>query len=294
MSFFVNLPLDKNQTYLFYEYKYIGKDYPYHYHEDYELTLVMKSYGMRFIGDSIKPYDPGDLVLIGPNLAHQWKKDEKFKTPGGAEEHIFVLQFRADFLGRDFLARSEVKQIKDLLDRSKPGIAFGKAPSRKVVPYMEAFRNCSQLDAIVNLIRIMQILSESEEHEFLASPGYMEAFDEKGRDKITRIIRYVLDNFDQDITASMVADFAGMKLSAFSHYFKFRTTKPFVRFLNEVRLGHASKLLTESDYNVSEICYRSGFRNLSNFNRQFKEYYDCSPLQYKKNFLTMNLNKTIW
>jgi AraC-like DNA-binding protein len=69
---------------------------------------------------------------------------------------------------------------------------------------------------------------------------------------------------------------------SFSRFFRRATNKTFRAFLNEVRIGHASRLLLESDQSVAEICYDSGFGNLSNFNRQFLKLRKVSPRDYRK------------
>ena len=286
MSFFVNIPMTNDQTFIIREYKANGQDYPYHYHREYELTLVLKSDGDRLIGDHLEPYQPWDLVLVGPNLPHQWKKSQEFKIAGGRRDHIFVLNFRDDFLGKSFLTKMETQALKSLLDQAKLGLAFDAQSAQKIAPMMEKLLSNQSLKGIIYLLEIFDQLCEAPPPKQLASPGFLKVNDQKGRDQITKIVRYILDNIDMDITASKAAEIAEMQLSTFSHYFKKRTTKSFIKYVNEIRLGHASRLIAETDLSISDICYRSGFRNLSNFNRQFKRQYGMAPLKYRKHILT--------
>ena len=282
MSLFVNVPLAPDKTYLIEEYIHTGRDYPYHFHPEYELTIRMKSFGHRVIGDHIAPYYPGDCVLVGPNLPHQWKKDERFKVAGGMKDYIYVLKFREDFLGEELMKRIEMLPVKELFERSKLGISFSPETTDQVYPLIKQLLDKEYLNGIILLLQIIQILCEAREYQVLASPGFVESKDDAGRTQITQIVRFILENFDKDISASSTAERFHMQLSTFSHYFKTRTGKTFVKFLNEVRLGHASRLLLESDLYVSEICYQSGFKNMSNFNRHFKRQYNLAPREYRR------------
>ena len=285
MSFFVNIPMANDQTFIIREYKANGQDYPYHYHREYELTLVLKSHGDRLIGDHLEPYQPWDLVLLGPNLPHQWKKDPAFKVPGGKRDHIFVLNFREDFFGQSFLTKMETQALKQLLEQAKLGLVFTPSTAQEIAPTMEKLLHHQSLKGLIYFLELFDQLCKATPPKQLASPGFLKVNDQKGRDKITKIVRYILDNIDLDITASKAAEIAEMRPSTFSHYFKKRTTKSFIKYVNEIRLGHASRLLADTDLSISEICYRSGFRNLSNFNRQFKRQYGLAPLRYRKHVL---------
>jgi AraC-like DNA-binding protein len=68
---------------------------------------------------------------------------------------------------------------------------------------------------------------------------------------------------------------------AFSRFFKMRTGKTFVDTLNEVRLGHASRMLIDTTQSINEIAYRCGFNNMSNFNRIFKKKKKCTPKEFR-------------
>jgi AraC-like DNA-binding protein len=71
---------------------------------------------------------------------------------------------------------------------------------------------------------------------------------------------------------------------AFCRYFKSRTKKTYSQFLLEMRVGHACKLLAETDYSIAVVSYESGFMNFSNFNRKFKQITGNTPMAYRKKF----------
>lgn len=91
-----------------------------------------------------------------------------------------------------------------------------------------------------------------------------------------------MDHFKEEIRIEEVADLASMSYSGFCRYFKNRTKKNFSHFVNEIRIGYACKRLIESDISVSSVCYESGFNNLANFNKQFKNIVKTTPYQFQQ------------
>jgi AraC-like DNA-binding protein len=99
------------------------------------------------------------------------------------------------------------------------------------------------------------------------------------------VLDFVLKNFHREISLQEVASLVNLSENSFSRYFSKRTRKPFISFLNEVRLSHACKLLIENQKSVSLISFECGFGNLSNFNRQFRKVYGTNPLTFRKQFI---------
>jgi AraC-like DNA-binding protein len=138
---------------------------------------------------------------------------------------------------------------------------------------------------IIELLSILHLLSDTPEKVKLASPGFIQNFKTSGSEQITEVCDFIMKNFTSDLTLNQVAEIAHMTPNVFCNFFKQRTRKTFVNFLNEVRIGYACKLISGEQYNISEICYLSGFHNLSNFNRQFIRIVNKTPLHYKKDIL---------
>jgi AraC-like DNA-binding protein len=131
------------------------------------------------------------------------------------------------------------------------------------------------------LLSIFDILSNTKEYEILASAGYTHSADNQ-HDRLGKVTEYVMHNFQRDISLPEVAQIASMAVTTFCNFFKEQYRTTFVEYLNTVRIGHACKLLSESDQNVVEVAYDCGFNNLANFNRQFKKYKKMTPTQYRK------------
>jgi AraC-like DNA-binding protein len=90
-----------------------------------------------------------------------------------------------------------------------------------------------------------------------------------------------MNHFDEDLNLNNAAEVANMSPSAFSRYFKSRTRKSFTQFVIEMKIGYCCKLLINEKLSIAEVCYRSGFQNLSNFNQHFKDITGLTPKKYQ-------------
>ncbi len=251
---------------------------PFHYHPEIELTFIASSSGQRFVGDHIGRFASGDLVLMGPNLPHMYINDETFTGPA----HSICWQFLPECLGPDFFQRAEMKEIRLLLEKSKVGLSFYGRTRDKVAVLMAQFWNHEGTARILAFLNVLEILARSKDYRTLASPAYSPSLSLYQGERINRVCELISKKFKEGITQSEAARMARMSGPSFSRFFKRATNKTFRSFLNEVRIGYASQLLSETDHTVAEACYESGFGNLSNFNRQFLKLKKVSPRVYRK------------
>ncbi len=251
---------------------------PFHYHPELELTLIVKSSGHRYVGDHIGRFAEGDLVLMGPNLPHMYINDAKFEGSASA----VALQFLPGFLGADFFQLGELAEVRRLLGRSRVGLVFDGRTRDKVAAQMERLSGLEGFARLTALLQTLETLAKSRECRELASPTYSPSLALYQGERINRVCELVSRNFREGITQSEAARTAKMSPPSFSRFFRRATNRTFRAFLNEVRIGHASHLLLESDRTVAEVCYDSGFGNLSNFNRQFLKLRKVSPRAYRR------------
>lgn len=251
-----------------------------HFHEEFELVLILKSSGMRFVGDSIEEFDVGDLVLIGKNLPHMWLNAEKyFKNDSTLQAEAIAIHFKYEFLGTAFFKVPEMQQIRQLLEMASQGIKFEHISKT----LMEEIKNLVTLDAtskIIKLIAILNILSKHQDYQLLSSNGFVHTFHKTENRRLDKMYEYIFQNFNKPISASDVAAILNMNKSAFSRFFKKIHRKPFTKYLNELRIGYACKLLLAGNEPITSIGYLCGFNNISNFNRQFKIIKGESPTAY--------------
>ena len=245
-----------------------------HYHPEVELTLITGGRGMRFIGDHIGPYFAGDLVLVGRELPHQWLSSEQSNF---TENSAVVIQFREDL----FHQYPECEPIKRLLELAKRGLSFSDINpdiKQKVedMPHLDAGR---QLNALMSLLFDLA----GADQDMLSSVAI---FDRRKGDhhekKINGIINLILDNRSKPLSVTEVAERANLVPQSFCRWFKQQTGQSYIKFLNKIRLELACELLLTTDLPVHDIAFKSGFDNVSHFNRTFKNYQGLPPTGYRQ------------
>jgi AraC-like DNA-binding protein len=278
------LPLEAEESFVvkYFDYKYYPT--PWHFHPEYELVLVTESMGKRFIGDRVTEFKPGDLALIGPNLPHLYRNDaEYYEETSALRAKSVVVHFLEKTFGDSFLKVPETKKLQALFSRSERGLHIVGETNKKVTRQLFELLNLTGFARWLKLLEILHALSESDEYEYISTHA-INGKSALESDRLNKVMEYVTNNFSEQIYLIHMANLLNMTESSFSRYFKQRTRKSFACFITEIRLNHACKLLIEGNKSISEICFSSGFNNLSNFNRQFSKAYDVNPLTYRKQY----------
>lgn len=257
-----------------------------HYHNELELVYFEKGHGTQFVGDDIRNFNDGDLVLVGPNIPHYWSFDpEYFDGARNYQADVLVTHFKGDFLGDTFMELPENKPLRTLLHTAKLGIYISGDTRLKTRDLLYDLMSASGTRRIILLIEILNSIANSPNLSTLSSIGFKPQYQEHENERINNIYEFALKNFKRKVALEEVADIAGMSSNAFCRYFKSRTGKTFSQFLIEIRVGHACKLLIDNQLNVKQICYESGFHNFAGFHKYFKRITGRSPLNYQKEYL---------
>jgi AraC-like DNA-binding protein len=272
-----------------FEYTYFPV--PWHYHQEVELLYIRESYGTRFIGNRMQEFKAGDFVLIGQNVPHLYRNEDSFyggEHPERARSQ--VLHFLPESLGSGFLELPESVVIKKLLKRSQLGLDIKGRANNEGKKLFDRMFDTHGLHRWVLLVELLLLLAESDELQTIAQESMaLSGLNPSDTDRLGRVFEYVFINYKRDIRLSEVAELISLTESSFSRYFKQRTKKNFMDFLTEVRLNEACKLLVNNNATITEICYESGFNNISNFNRHFKKHYGLNPRTYQKQFTNTHL-----
>lgn len=272
-------PIQPKDFFGIYDYPEASFNYPLHSHPEYEINMVMNGAGNRVVGDKIDKYEGMDLVLLGPNISHCWDNVDAHKK-GFRKTSVIFIQFDEHLF--DQLQHKEVfYPIQLLLQYANRGVEFHGNTVEQTKQKMQEMTTMPPFEASLEFLKLLHTLANSEEKRLIASPGYSTSIIPKESRRIEEVYAFIKQNFHNPITLKEVAAIANMSESAFSHYFKRSTNRSFIKFLTEIRLSHASRLLTTTLLSVSEIAFQSGYTNLSNFNRLFKKYKDCTPLQFR-------------
>lgn len=257
-------------------------NFPLHYHEEFELNFIQNAKGAkRVIGDHVEEIDDLELALIGSNLQHGWFTHKCKST----EIKEITIQFHRDLFDEKFLKRNQMSFISKMFEQSLRGILFSSETTRSIMPRLIQLREKNGFDSVLELMSILHDLSISRNIRTLSDVSFsnMETLSYNSR-RIEKIMAYLKNNFDKNIPLSDVAKIAGMTEVALSRFFKQRTGKTFIDTLNEVRLGHASRMLIDTTQSITEIAYKCGFNNISNFNRIFKKKKVCTPREFRETY----------
>lgn len=254
-------------------------DAPLHYHPEFELTLIVKGQGKRFVGDHVGNFKAGDLVLLGSNLPHFWRSDTHPKDENELHEAV-VIQFSNHFVNNILNNLPECLSIMALLNKAKSGIRFPETLAHYIYQVFET----TGLKRLLALINALEQLAACTEYELLASDGFTIKPDETENERMRKILDYTLENFKEDITLETIAEIASLTVPSFCRYFKSRTRKTYIYFLNEIRLSNARKMLMDNELDISQISIECGFQNLSHFHRIFKNQTGVTPMVYRRSF----------
>lgn len=265
-----------------------------HFHPVTEIILITKSTGTGFIGDSIVPFTPGTIAMIGENLPHVWLNGETYYQ--GSENlraEAIVLKFNSGFLGTTFLSLAEARVLKSVfLDALRGMVFFGKT-CKTMERQIHKINTSQGFERIIVLLQILNTISASVEYKHLASQGYSLSFNTASSKKISEICEYIMLNFKKQISLKEMAEMAHMTTNSFCRFFRKSFLKTFKEFLNEVRIGHACKLLIEKEETVYNAAFQSGFHNLSNFHRQFKAFKGMTPNEFQNHYKLNNFSKNL-
>lgn len=258
---------------------------PLHFHPEVEILLVVQGDGTRIVGDSVNRYKPGDLVLIGSNTPHVWYSD---RIPNENEikkwsEAIYIM-FDPNKFGEQFWNIPETKSIRKFITLTRRGIKLTGETREKILAIMNVISDSIGFKRVCLLMNMLEIIASSDEYVFLSSPFSQNIINKNDSDRLNKVYEYVINNFRKEITLDEAASVANFSTPAFCHYFKKRVNKTFIKFLNEIRVGHACRLLVDENFPVADICFMCGFNNTSYFIKQFKMITGLTPLCYRKKF----------
>ncbi|TXG34679.1 AraC family transcriptional regulator [Seonamhaeicola maritimus] len=251
-----------------------------HYHAQCELIYITKSTGIRFVGDSVSHFSPGDLVLVGPYLPHLWRNDASYYEEKQKNNVLtLVIKFNQNFLGEETFKIPVFQDIKRLLSDSRYGVSFGKETSSSLHDDLMNLEYVSPIEQRINFLNILYRLSLAKDQTLLSSSD-MRQLKTENEQKIDVVLKFISDNYTNYITLEDVAQVATMTTNSFCRFFKRMTNKSFTEFLNEVRIRHASRLLVQNNLSIAEVGYTVGFNTPTNFNKRFKQIMGCTPSRF--------------
>lgn len=275
-------PLNENDCFLVFDREKYEFNFPIHFHPEYEINFIYNAKGAkRTIGDHIGEIDDYELVMIGPNIYHGWENHKNDRTK---VIHEITIQFPRNLFDPEILDKNILKPIKELFKSSNQGILFSKETTKRVESRLNLISKKSGFDNFLEFQSLLYDLAISRNKKILSNMSFEEQNDFHNSQRIEKIYNYIKANYNQKIRVEDVASSINMTIVSFSRLIKQRTGKTFIEFVNELRLGYATRKLIETNESITEICFNCGFNNISNFNRIFKKKQNCTPSEFRVNF----------
>lgn len=259
--------------------------YPYrtvrwHFHPEYEIQLITATSGKYFVGDFIGQFQPGNLVLLGPNLPHNWISDV---APGEqVPERGIIVQFPGEFINHGIHAFAELHELENLLLDAQAGLVFTPATGAAALPIMRTLLTARGCKRIQLFLALLDLMTADDGRVTLASHGYIPDALAYMSSRLNHVLRFIAENLDTDLRESSLAELTQQSASAFSRSFRKHTGMSCIQYINRLRINGACELLMQGDLSITDICFRVGFNNVSNFNRHFLIQKGVSPSSFRK------------
>ncbi len=251
-------------------------EFYWHFHPEYELTLILNGKGNRIVGNNMESFESGDFVLLGPNLSHVWVSDEKEVGPCEA----LVIQFPEAFL-ENLLRFPEWNGLHHLQGKAGKGLSYANLSENECKQLRDKMKDLVESNLLSSLIELLCQLC-TKEGISLSTDAFSSQKPLKDSTRLHAVLQFIQMHYLQPVTLKNVAAWIHLSESAFSKFFRREMGKPYTSYLNELRIAHASRLLIETDHSISSIAHASGFENLSYFNRVFLQQKNITPKAFRK------------
>ena len=263
------LILQEDKQLLFYELL--------HQHEEIQISLIKKGSGALVVSDTINTFKEDEIVILGSNIPHVFKSNKENE----GVSHMLTIFFKKDSFGTSFFETEELLRLNSFFEKSIQGFKIDKVSKEQIDLFEQLFK-VSKLERFILFLKLLKILNESA-YVSLSTFNLTKKLSDTEGNRMGRIYNYTINHFREKITLAEIALEAAMTPQAFCRFFKKRTRKTYIEFLNEIRIEEACNLLKNyPEMSIIEISEASGFSNVSNFHRKFKRLKGVRPLMFQK------------
>ncbi len=248
-----------------------------HQHKELQISQIISGEGTLIVGDTVNSYKEGDIVILGGDLPHV------FKTESGENviSHMITIFFTKESFGPEFFYTEELKYLLSFFEKANNGFRI-RSRQQQVILLFEQLFNATKLDRFILFLQIMKTINLSK-FEYLSNSNSEKKYNDIEGRRMSAVFEFTMNNFRNEISLARIAQEATMTKNAFCKYFKKRTNKTYTTFLNELRIEEACRIIqSQTDQSITEIAELSGFNNISNFNRKFKQLKNKTPRDYRK------------
>lgn len=255
---------------------------PFHSHPELELVYVKESFGKRIVGNSVEPFKAGDMVFLGSNIPHVWLNDEVYyQENADLKAKAIVVYFKKEIFGTAFFELKETQKINSFFNQAVRGLAITGETNLLIAKKLEKLVLKKDFEMIAGLFKILALLSESTDINYINSEFYVPLIENSRKDKLSAVFEYLEKQYNEEISLVKIAEIANLTPTSFCRLFRLKTKKSFVAYLNEIRVSNACKMLIETDLGIAEIAYKCGYKTVSNFNQLFKKINKMTPKDFR-------------
>lgn len=269
------IPLGDKRSILAFRYEAEVFDAPWHFHPQHELTFIEESSGTKFIGDFVGPYEKGELVLMRSSLPHCWKNNSQIH----AKAKSIVIQWNKGIYAKV----PELECIFNMLSSASKGILFDSKDIQSVLPMVEKTIHLDETQLYLQLQTLLVRLSNCS-YNTLSEKSFVDDLPYELSGRMAKIHDYIDENYHRKISLKELSELVNMSEQSFSRFFSKTMGRPVFTFLNEYRINMASRMLLDTSWSVSEICYNCGYESLPFFHRQFNKFKNLTPGKYRETY----------
>ena len=258
--------------------------YPWHFHPEIEILYVIEGSGTSFVADNVENFVSGDLAILGTNLPHFWRSDESYSRDNDKNINYIVIQFPVQLFPESMFKYSEFQVIQKLYEKASRGIRFKPSFSHEAGKLIKRIARTSGFERLILFMKLLNKMATTKDYRILAGALYDQQNFNYFDNRLTKVLHYLNTGYQQKIDLNTIAEIANLHPSSFCRYFKDKTGKSLSEYIIDLRLSYACRLITEGNLSVSQVCFESGFNNLSHFNRKFKQAFKITPTEYFQQF----------
>ena len=264
----------ERDTYTFFDKRILNPKEATYYRSDVSLLFIQEGCGKLLLNGQKIHFSPGEVIVVGPYVPHQ--------VIHGVNGQITLVVFRMSAMGKEFINCRQLVSVRRFLQLSRYGIrCFGDSVG-KVFAILESLENSYEFGQVINLLTIINLLSNASNHELLTANPLTTPTITKSKTLISTIKKYIDDHAHESLHIEDLARKFNMAESTFIRFFKSNMGVSFTKYLNNLRIQNACQLLTNSQQPVATVGNNVGYTCLSNFNRQFRVLMGTTPKEYRR------------
>jgi len=254
-----------------------------HQHPEIQIMLILQGEGTLIAGDYVGRFEPNDLYVIGSGQPHVFRSDKNYFSPKSKlKVRAISIYFNENYLGESFWQLEEMKLVRKFSLKASRGLQVIGKSKAEITDEILKLKKIQGIEKLILFLSILKKFSEVKSTKQLAVSSGLNGFNPNESKRMNAILSFTFRESHRKIYIQEAADLANLSVEAFCRYFKLHTQKTYTSFLNEIRITNACQMLMSKDYTIQNVCYQSGFNNISNFNRIFKKMTGKSPSTYVK------------